>query len=111
MRYWATCMLHQITQHLELFGSEANLLPHLFDTMTIGVKHQRANHDSRIGWSCRYFGTTDCRPQPRSQFPNLKGLGHIVVSACIERLHFVILFVSYRKHNDWNMGVGAVNSA
>src|SRR5580693_1899058 len=34
----ATCKLHQITQHRELFRSKANLLPHLFDPMTIRVK-------------------------------------------------------------------------
>src|SRR5579864_6505960 len=52
-------------------------------------------------------GTAKCCPNARQQLVRTEWLGHIIVSAGIERLHLRAFFPSYRENNNWNLGFRA----
>ena len=103
MRQHPPGTLREEQQQLELFRRQANLVLASHDPASIAIDDQIANQDLPLR-RARRLEPPQRHPDARHQLLCPERLGHVIVGARVERLHFGALFALHRQHDDGHRG-------
>src|ERR1700679_583810 len=106
-----TGMLHQTTEGLEFFWSEAYLFPPFLHKAAIGVECDFADYADYIWFSSRGMATPDDRSQPCGKLTDLERLRDIVKCARIQRLDDILFIVTNSEHDNRQTWKGLTHSS
>src|ERR1035438_6707575 len=97
-------MRHQIVQQVELRRSKVHRLATLANQSASRIKFDVPNSDYRVGIDMGCGRTSHRGPYACCQLADVEWLGDVVVRACIQRRHLVLLAVAHRQHEDPQVG-------